>query len=71
MAKYKRLTEAIVYTGSYVDATTFVDEEGNIALPNEPYEIGENNFCCGHELKYDKKSKMYICEVCGQEYEAE
>lgn len=49
----------------------FIDNEGNLNAPNEPYEIGEDNFCCGHELKYDKKSHMYICEVCGQEYEAE
>ena len=49
----------------------FVDDEGEIHEPNDPYELGEDNFCCGHPLKYDKKNKTYICEVCGQDYEAE
>ena len=49
----------------------FVDNEGEIHEPNDPYELGEDNFCCGHPLKYDKKNKTYICEVCGQDYEAE
>lgn len=47
----------------------FVDNEGNILEPGDPYEIGEHDFCCGHELNYDKKNKKYVCEVCGEEYE--
>ena len=47
----------------------FVDNEGNIIEPGDPYEIGEHDFCCGHELNYDKKNKKYVCEVCGEEYE--
>lgn len=48
-----------------------VDNDGEVHDPSDPYEIGELNMCCGHELKYDKKSKNYICEICGEEYEAE
>lgn len=49
----------------------FIDDEGEEHEAEEPYEIGEENFCCGRKLKYEKKSKKFICEVCGEEYEAE
>ena len=48
-----------------------IDDEGNTNEPGEPYEISEENYCCGHALKYDKKGKVFICEVCGNKYEAE
>ena len=49
----------------------FIDNDGNKNEPNEAYELGEHDMCCGHALKYNKKSKTYICELCGEEYEAE
>lgn len=49
----------------------FVDDDGFVCEPGEPYEIGSTNFCCGHELSYDKKKKTFICPVCSEEYEAE
>lgn len=49
----------------------FVDDDGSVCEPGEPYEIGNSNFCCGHELSYDKKKKTFICPVCSEEYEAE
>lgn len=48
-----------------------IDNDGETHEAEDPYEIGEENFCCGHELKYDKKKKVYICETCGGKYEAE
>lgn len=48
-----------------------IDNDGELHEAEDPYEIGEDNFCCGHELKYDKKKKVYICETCGGNYEAE
>lgn len=47
----------------------FVDNDGNICEPSDPYEIGEDNFCCGHQLQYDKKGKKYVCPICEEEYE--
>ena len=47
----------------------FVDNDGNICEPSDPYEIGDDNFCCGHELQYDKKGKKYVCPICEEEYE--
>lgn len=49
-----------------------IDNDGEEHEPSDPYELGDElNFCCGHELKYSKKTNKYICEVCGEEYEAE
>lgn len=48
-----------------------IDDEGEEHEEGEPYEIGDKNLCCGHVLKYVKKTKNYVCEHCGEEYEAE
>ena len=50
-----------------------IDNDGDEHEPSDPYEIDDNetNFCCGHELKYSKKNKKFICEICGEEYEVE
>ncbi len=55
-----------------------IDDDGEIHEPAEaeseegdPYEISGHDMCCGHELKYVKKTKKYICEHCGAEFEAE
>ena len=37
----------------------------------EAYEVADKDVCCGRELKYVKKTKKYVCEHCGSEYEAE
>ena len=49
----------------------FIDNDGEAHEPSDPYEVGEEDFCCGHPLKYIKKTKKYVCEHCGAEYEAE
>ena len=49
-----------------------IDNDGDEHEPSDPYELGDElNFCCGHELKYSKKTGKYICEICGEEYEAD
>lgn len=58
--------------GFYIELKKrFIDDEGAEHDPSDPYEIGDREMCCGHELKYSKKTKKYICETCGEEYEAE
>lgn len=49
----------------------FIDDNGEEHEAGDPYEIDEENYCCGRKLKYEKKSKKFICENCGEEYEAE
>lgn len=48
-----------------------IDNDGEEHEDADPYELGEYDMCCGHELKYIKKTKKYVCECCGTEYEAE
>ena len=48
-----------------------IDNEGEEHEQGEPYEVAGMDVCCGRELKYSKKTKKYICEHCGTEYEAE
>ena len=48
-----------------------IDNDGEEHEPSDPYEVGDTNFCCGHELKYEENTKKFICEHCGEEYEAE
>lgn len=47
-----------------------IDNDGEEHEQGEPYEVADKDLCCGHELKYVKKTKRYICENCGSEYEA-
>ena len=48
-----------------------IDNDGSEHEPGDPYEVADKDMCCGHELKYVKKTKKYVCEQCGTEYEAE
>lgn len=48
-----------------------IDNDGEEHEQGEPYEVADKDVCCGHELKYVKKTKKYVCEHCGTEYEAE
>lgn len=47
-----------------------IDDDGDVHEPNDPYVINDTNVCCGHALKYDEENDQYICEACGQTYEA-
>lgn len=48
-----------------------IDDEGEQHEPSDPYEVNEEDLCCGHILKYSPDTEKYICEICGTEYEAE
>lgn len=50
---------------------SFIDDDGEAHEPSDPYVIGEENVCCGHTLVYDEEAGQYICESCGETYEAE
>lgn len=48
-----------------------IDNDGEEHEQGDAYEVADKDVCCGHELKYVKKTKMFVCEHCGTEYEAE
>lgn len=50
---------------------SLIDNDGESHTESDPYECGEADCCCGHKLKYVKKSNSYICEICGEEYDEE
>lgn len=52
-------------------AENYIDDEGEMHDNEEPYMINEEPFCCGSPLNYNEKEKVYVCEHCGGEYEAE
>lgn len=52
-------------------AENYIDDEGEMHDNEEPYMINGEPFCCGSPLSYNEKEKVYVCEHCGGEYEAE
>lgn len=49
-----------------------IDNEGvEHTEKGDPYEVGDTNMCCAHPLKQVRKTGKFICEMCGEEYEAE
>lgn len=49
-------------------SSLLIDDDGEI-VEEGPYTVNGEYFCCGHKLKYSKKAKAHICEVCGEKYE--
>lgn len=47
-----------------------IDNDGVEHEGGDPYEVGDVNMCCAHPLKFIRKTGKYVCEMCGQEYEA-
>ena len=47
------------------DEGEFPEDEGGA------YTVNGIPYCCGHELAFDEENNTYICETCGNEYEAE
>lgn len=51
-------------------SANLVSDDGEV-VEEGAYYINEEPYCCGHPLSYDKKKKVYKCDVCGETYEAE
>lgn len=49
-----------------------IDNAGEEHEPGgDPYEVGEENMCCGHPLTYDESNGVFICDRCAGEYTAQ
>lgn len=56
---------------TYIDAVCrLVDDEGNI-VEEGAYMLNGEPACCGRVLAYSEDTNVFICEHCGEEYEAE
>lgn len=56
---------------TYIDAVCrLVDDDGNL-VEEGAYLLNGEPACCGRPLTYSEDTKMFICEHCGEEYEAE
>ena len=48
----------------------FIDDDGETHEGGEAYLLGENPACCGRFLEFIEDTGVYVCETCGNEYEA-
>ena len=56
---------------TYIDAVCrLVDDEGDL-VEEGAYMLNDEPACCGRVLSYSGDTEMFICEHCGEEYEAE
>lgn len=56
-------------TTMYIDTKmSMVDDDGVEHETEDPYTINGENYCCGEQLEYNKKKKVYTCSECGAEY---
>lgn len=56
---------------TYIDAVCrLVDDDGDL-VEEGAYMMNGEPSCCGRNLKYSEDTHMFICEHCGEEYEAE
>ena len=56
---------------TYIDAVCrLVDDEGDL-IEEGAYTLNGEPACCGRVLTYSEDTNVFICEHCGEEYEAE
>ena len=56
---------------TYIDAVCrLIDDDGEI-VEEGAYTLNGEPACCGRVLTYSEDSNTFICEHCGEEYEAE
>jgi hypothetical protein len=56
---------------TYIDAVCrLIDDDGDLTEEGA-YELNGQPACCGRILSYSEDTKMFVCEHCGEEYEAD
>ena len=56
---------------TYIDAVCrLVDDDGDL-IEEGAYTLNGEPACCGRVLNYSEDTNVFICEHCGEEYEAE
>lgn len=67
----KKLSEEELLDAYKEAEAAFIDDEGVAHDEKEPYYIGDVPYCCGEKLAYDEETEEYVCEVCGNRYNAD
>ena len=67
--KFKKVSDEALLTKYLALSAMLIDDEGNI-VEEGAYTINDELYCCGHPLHYDEDSEKFVCECCGNEYEA-
>lgn len=56
---------------AYIEASSCLIGDDGELHEEGAYTVNDVPYCCGHELTYDKKGNCYVCEYCGEKYNAE
>ena len=68
--KMKKISDEDILDMYFSISANMIDDDGEI-VEEGSYLVNEEPFCCGKPLKYVEDENKFICEVCGEEYEAE
>lgn len=67
---YKKMSDDEVLD-AYIEASSnLINDEGEI-VEEGAYTVNGVPFCCGRPLVYNEDEGQYVCEHCGEEYEAD
>ena len=69
--KVKKMKDEALLDAYKEASALFIDDAGETHEEGDPYEINGEAYCCGAPLKYNEDDNSYICEQCGNEYNAE
>lgn len=69
--KVKKMKDEALLDAYKEASALFIDDAGETHEEGDPYEVNGEPYCCGAPLKYNKDDNSYICEQCGNEYNAE
>lgn len=69
--KVKKLTDEQLLNAYKEAAALFIDDDGELHDSEDPYTIKGTPYCCGVPLQYNEDDNTYICECCGNEYNAD
>ena len=68
--KFKKVSDEDLLMKYLELSAMLVSDDGEI-VEEGAYTINEEPYCCGHPLSYDEDEEKFVCECCGNEYEAE
>jgi hypothetical protein len=56
---------------TYIDAVCRLIDDSGETIEEGSYMLNGEPACCGRHLDYDEKNSRFVCEQCGETYDAE